>query len=101
MCGGRWPPGRSERRPYRGRASLGPMKVRVEFQTYLDQYSPTGDNVFAYEMPEGSTIGDMLRRLQVPPELSAVIAVGDEAATIEHTMSEGERITIVPPVSGG
>ena len=77
------------------------MKVRVEFQTYLDQYSPNGDNVFTYEMPDGSTIGDMLRRLQVPPELSAVIAVGDEAATIDHEMSEGERITVVPPVSGG
>jgi sulfur carrier protein ThiS len=77
------------------------MKVRVEFQTYLDQYSPNGENEFSYEMPDGSTIGDMLRKLHVPAELSAVIVVGDNAAVPEHVMSDGERITVIPPVSGG
>jgi len=77
------------------------MKVRVEFQTYLDQYSPNGENEFTYEMPDGSTIGDMLRKLQVPPELSTVIAVGDAAATIDHRLTDGERVTVIPPVSGG
>lgn len=77
------------------------MKVRVEFQAYLDQYSPNGENEFSYEMPEGSTIGDMLRKLQVPPELSAVIVVGDTAAVPEHVLANGERVTVIPPVSGG
>ena len=77
------------------------MRLSVEFQTYLDQYSPNGENEFTYEMPDGSTIGDMLRKLQVPPELSAVIAVGDSAATTDHLLSDGERVTVIPPVSGG
>jgi molybdopterin converting factor small subunit len=37
----------------------------------------------------------------VPAELSAVIVVGDNAAVPEHVMSDGERITVIPPVSGG
>jgi sulfur carrier protein ThiS len=77
------------------------MKVRVEFQAYLDQYSPNGENDFTYEMPDGSTIADMLKKLQVPAELSSVIVVGESAAAPEHVMSDGERITIIPPVSGG
>ena len=77
------------------------MRIRVEFQTYLDQYSPNGENVFSYEMPEGSTIGDILRKLQVPQELSAVIVVGDNAAEPGHALAEGDRITVIPPVAGG
>lgn len=77
------------------------MKVRVEFQAYLDQYSPNGDNAFTYDAPEGSTIGDMLRRLEVPPELSSVIAVGDNAADVGHVLAEGEHVTVIPPVAGG
>jgi sulfur carrier protein ThiS len=77
------------------------MKVTVEFQSYLDQYSPNGENVFTYDAPEGSTIADLLRRFDVPPDMSAVIAVGDEAGGPDHVLRDGERITIVPPVSGG
>lgn len=77
------------------------MKVRVDFQSYLDQYSPNGQNVFTYEAPEGSTIGDLLRKFDVPPDMSAVIAVGDNAADTTHVLSEGEQITVIPPVSGG
>jgi molybdopterin converting factor small subunit len=77
------------------------MKVRVEFQAYLDQYSPNGDNEFTYDAPEGSTIGDMLRKLQVPPDLSSVLVVGENAAEPGHVLAEGERITVIPPVAGG
>ncbi len=77
------------------------MKVRVEFQSYLDQYSPNGENVFTYDAPEGSTIGDMLRKFFVPDDMSAVIAVGEDAADITHVLSEGERVTVIPPVAGG
>jgi sulfur carrier protein ThiS len=77
------------------------MKVRVEFQSYLDQYSPNGENVFDYDAPEGSTIGDLLRKFHVPDDMSAVIAVGDEPGDFSHVLSEGERITVVPPIAGG
>ena len=77
------------------------MKVRVEFQSYLDQYSPNGENVFTYEASDGSTVADMLRKLDVPEHMSAVIAVGDEAAEPSHVLRDGERVTVVPPVAGG
>ena len=77
------------------------MKVRVEFQAYLDQYSPTGDNEFTCEAPEGSTIADLLQKYQVPPELSAVLVVGENAANPDHVLAEGERVTVIPPVAGG
>lgn len=77
------------------------MRVRVEFQAYLDQYSPTGENDFVYDAPDGSTIADMLRKFHVPQELSAVIVVGESAAEPDHVLAEGERITVIPPVAGG
>jgi molybdopterin converting factor small subunit len=77
------------------------MRIRVEFQSYLDQYSPTGEHEFVYDAPEGWTIGDLLRRFEVPEDMSAVIAVGDSAADTAHVLSEGEKVTVIPPVAGG
>jgi sulfur carrier protein ThiS len=77
------------------------MKLRVELQGYLDQYSPMDTDVFDYEMPDGATVADLVRKLNVPADLAAVIIVGDSNTTAAHVLADGERITIVPPLAGG
>jgi molybdopterin converting factor small subunit len=79
------------------------MKITVELQSYLDQYSPNGDDarVFAYELPDGATVGDLLRKLHISLELASVIAVADEAADETRALKEGDRVTLVPPIAGG
>jgi molybdopterin converting factor small subunit len=77
------------------------MKVRVELQAYLLQYSPDDIAVFDYEMPEGASVGDLIRRLHVPEDLASVIIVGDSNTTTAHVLTEGDRVTLVPPLAGG
>jgi sulfur carrier protein ThiS len=77
------------------------MKVRVELQTYLEQYSPVDTDVFDYEVPYGATVADLIRKLNIPEDLASVIIVGDTNATTSHVLSEGDRVTIVPPLAGG
>lgn len=77
------------------------MRITVELQGYLDQYAPTEEATFSYEMPDGATVGDVLQRLHIPDDLASAAIVGGEASDITRTLAEGDRLTVVPPLAGG
>ena len=77
------------------------MRITVELRGYLDQYAPGEDATFPYEMPEGATVREVLERLQITDELAAAVIVGGEATGTEQALSEGDRLTLIPPLAGG
>jgi sulfur carrier protein ThiS len=77
------------------------MKITVELQGYLDQYAPTENATFLYEMPDGATVQDVLDRLHLPEDLASATIVGGEAAATTRLLAEGDRLTVVPPLAGG
>ena len=77
------------------------MKVRVELQAYLEQYSPNGQDLFDYELPDGARVQDLVVKLGMPAELASVIIVGNTNATPSHPLKEGDRVTLIPPLAGG
>lgn len=78
------------------------MKLRVELQGYLDQYSPNDSNApFDFEMADGATVLDLMRKLHIPEEMAAVVVVSDEARDSTHALAEGDRVTLIPPLGGG
>ena len=77
------------------------MRVKVEFQAYLEQYSPNGQTAFDYDLPQGADVNQLIRSLGVPEELASVIIVNDTSAGPEHPLREGDRVTVIPPLAGG
>jgi ThiS family. len=77
------------------------MKIRVELQAYLEDYSPGDGGIFAYEMPDGATVADLIRKLGVPEELASVLVIGEDAVEPARALHEGDRVTVIPPVAGG
>lgn len=77
------------------------MNIRVDLQAYLDDYAPGDSGLFAYEMPDGATVADLIRKLGVPDELASVITIGDEAIDASQALKEGDRVMVIPPVAGG
>jgi sulfur carrier protein ThiS len=77
------------------------MKITVELRGYLDQYAPTEQATFPYEMPDGATVRDVLARLHIPDDLASAAIVGGEATDTTRVLAEGDRLTIVPPLAGG
>ncbi len=77
------------------------MNLNVELQAYLAQYSPNDREHFEYEMPDGARVLDLIRKLGVPEELTSVIIVGNTSATPEHPLSDGDNVTLIPPLAGG
>ena len=77
------------------------MKIKVDLQAYLEQYSPDGQQAFEYELPEGAFVRDLVTRLGIPGDLASIIIVGNTNATPSHPLTEGDRVTLIPPLAGG
>ena len=77
------------------------MKVKVELQAYLEQYSPNGQDLFDYEVPDGARVQDLVVKLGMPAELASVIIVGNTNADPSYALKEGDRVTVIPPLAGG
>lgn len=80
------------------------MKIELRLFASLARYMPgetcsNGDRIM--EVAEGSTIIDILRRLEVPLDKVRVIFLNGLHATGEEILKEGDRVGIFPPVAGG
>ena len=79
------------------------MKIELRLFASLSRYLPeqrTG-NLCAMEIPEGTTIKELLQRLTFPAEIRKIIIVNGVHAGDNQTLAEGDRIGVFPPVAGG
>ena len=81
------------------------MKVRVSFYSYFREL--TGCSETEQEVRDGATIGELVRELQTrfpkikAMERSTLIAVGVEYQNGGFQLSEGDEVSLFPPVQGG
>ena len=79
------------------------VKVKVlVFASYADEL---GRGELALSLPPGATVGDCLAEVRrqtggcVPP--APLVAVNRRYARLEHPLSEGDEVALIPPVAGG
>ncbi len=77
------------------------MRVTVELQAYLEQYSPHGQAVFEYTLPDGATVQTLVRQLNVPEEMASVIVLNGRSASLDDPLQNGDRLILIPPLAGG
>ena len=81
------------------------MRVRVTFHSWFRE--EMGHEELEMELPEGSTLEDLLGRLREEHprwtrlEGSALTAVNLEYRKLDHRLSEGDEAALFPPVQGG
>ena len=81
------------------------MRISVHFYSYFKEL--TGCAQTTEDVAEGSTIDDLLQKLIArfpklgPMQKSMLIAVGVEYQTRDHTLKEGDGVSLFPPVQGG
>jgi len=81
------------------------MKVKLLFFAMYREL--VGEKEREVELREGSTVKDLLRRMEEEyPKLhrlhdAVMIAVNTEYVTTETTLKENDQVAFIPPVSGG
>lgn len=80
------------------------MKVEINFFASLARYmrDKTGSQANrVLDVGEGSTIIDILTRMEVPLEKVKILFLNGIHATGDEVLKEGDRVGVFPPVAGG
>ena len=80
------------------------MQVELRLFANLRRYLPSGgDGTKAtLDVPEGTRLVDLFERLNIPPQLAQLVMVnGVHEPNRERPLSDGDAISIFPPVAGG
>ena len=81
------------------------MKISVNFYSYFKDL--TGSEQTAEELPDGSSISELLKKIFLRfPKLTAMekamlIAVGVDYQPRDHKLKNGDEVSLFPPVQGG
>lgn len=79
------------------------MKIQVELYATLSQYLPPDaeGRKATVELPEGATVGHLLKHLAIPAEMAALLLVNGTHRPPETLLKDGEVIAMFPPLAGG
>lgn len=77
------------------------MIITVKSYASMKGYSvdlPAGGRL---EIPEGASVRDVLRRLNVPADLRKIILVNGRHRSEDHRLAQGDILVLFPPLEGG
>jgi sulfur carrier protein ThiS len=87
------------------------MKVRVKLYATLFDLVPASIRArmpemrparpFELELPEGSTLADLVNQLALPPAEIKAIFVNGRAQSLDYGLQPEDEVGIFPPVGGG
>ena len=74
------------------------MKVKVKLFALLRQFGPDEQTV---ELPEGTTVDDVVRSLKLPGTIRLLRIVNGEHRPADHVLKDGDELALFPPIAGG
>ena len=77
------------------------MRVHVNLYANLKIYSSDGSGSLDLDLPTDATVQAVIERLCIPPAVHAVILVNGRRSAADTQLSEGDRMTLFPPMEGG
>ena len=79
------------------------MNVDIALFAYLSDHQPDGlggRHARTFDLPQGTTVADMIARLGLPDQ-PRIVFVNNRHAPEEAELRDGDRLAIFPPVAGG
>jgi molybdopterin converting factor small subunit len=79
------------------------VKVAVHLTATLRAYLPPGtrgDSV-VLDLPDGTTVDQVIHSLRLPPELERLTVVNGRDAALDQRLVEGDVLSVFPPLAGG
>ena len=79
------------------------MTIEVRLFANLADCLPTatGGGVATVDVPDGTTVDQLLRHLAIPDDLPRLTLVNGRDADAAQRLSAGDVVTVLPPLAGG
>lgn len=79
------------------------MRVEVQLFATLSAYLPgASDGTSAtLEVADRSTVGQLVRLLEIPDGMPAIVLVNGRDAAPEQVLQDGDVLVMFPPLAGG
>ena len=79
------------------------MKINLNLYASLAEYLPdrARGNPNSLELPEGTTIKQLIEQLHIPPDTPRIIFLNGVHAPLEALLNDGDRLGMFPPLAGG
>ncbi len=76
--------------------------ISVKLFAALKKYLPAGHSASVrLTLPTGSVVQDVVEALHIPREQAGLLVVGDIYIEPETPLSDGQELSIFPPLAGG
>lgn len=79
------------------------MRVLVKLYASLRRYAPSGSagSSFEFELPEGATLEDLMRALNIPLEEARIAFVNGLTQSMDYVLKADDEVGLFPPIAGG
>jgi molybdopterin converting factor small subunit len=79
------------------------VRVEVHFFATLSAYRPAGTDGdgMTLDVPEGTTVRELILMLQIPPGVECVRVVNGLDAPPDQRLADGDVLSLFPPLAGG
>jgi molybdopterin converting factor small subunit len=77
------------------------VRLRVRFSGVLPSLLHVPASELAVEAAPGSTLGDLMRQLEVPEGAAMAYAVNGRVRPAEFKPADGDEIVAIPSIAGG
>jgi hypothetical protein len=79
-----------------------PLTVTVTLMADLRRYLPDGvDGPFGMTLPDGASVGDLLRTIGIPSDTELTIGIDGELGRPDSRLEAGADVLLVSPMEGG
>ena len=77
------------------------MNITLKLYTVLREYLPVDlkDNILS--IPDNSKVVAVINMLKIPDELPKIILINGAQKKPESELSDGDELSMFPPISGG
>lgn len=77
------------------------MQITVRTYGLQNPASHKQGQPFPLEVPPGSAVADILRRLQIPESEVALVTVNERPSSLDRVLADGDVVKLFAPVGGG
>ena len=79
------------------------MTIEIRLFATLAQFLPpdSRSGIATLDLPEGTSVGDVIAALGIPPALPYIVLVNGQDVDTDHGLTPGDVVSVFPPLAGG